>query len=464
VLTFALTLLPLLQDARPDPAEALLAKAEAQAEKGFYDQARRTYRQLAEEFPQSRAGALARQRSEPSAYLGKKELVRHGPPANRVDVLLMGDGYTLEHMRAFDELAEDVPPLFERQRTFGEYYGYFNFTRVGLVSAESGVDGFGREYDTALGAYTRDTIAGHVWIDTELARRRMDEAGEHDGLAIVYAKTGVLGTGAEGIATIGGRGIKVTIHEWGHAFGRLQDEYATHTHDRGLPRAGINISVSEELEEVPWAHWLRARAPDIGLYEGGAGQVRDVWRPTPSGCLMNNGEFFCRVCREALVLRIHQLVDPIDEHYPPTVPVESPVALLMRPDEDLEFRVRVMRPASHALEVRWWLLRESEAPRRGGSASGGRYGPGPGAGRFGDRRDRGALHEVPVEPVSVSRHGQSGEHRFVLRPADLREPGRYRVLCRAVDTTELRGEGWPWVLSDPHHLLQSERGWWVEVR
>jgi hypothetical protein len=445
-----------------DPAAALLAKAEQQAAKGFYDQARRSYRELLEKYEDTPEGRLAKARSEPSAYLGKKQLVDHGPPANRVDVLLMGDGYTLKHMNAFDKLADDVPPLFERQNTFREYYSYLNFTRVGLLSAESGVDGFGREYDTALNARTLGTDAGHVGIDYALTRRRMDEAGEHDGLAIVYVKTGVAGTGGGGIAAIGGRGIKITIHEWGHAFGRLQDEYSSHTHDRGVPRSGINISATEDEDTVPWSHWLKAKVPDVGMYEGGAGQVRDVWRPTASGCIMNNAEFFCRVCREALILRIYQLVDPIDEHYPPTVPVESPVGLLMRPDDKLEFRVNVMQPDSHELEVRWWILKEREAPRRGGSAGDGRYGAG--EAEFGDRRDRGAYHDVLMKPASVSKHNRTGEHTFVLKPKDVDGSGRYRVLCRVVDTTELRGERYPWVLDDPHHLLQSERGWWVEVR
>ena len=177
---------------------------------------------------------------------------------------------------------------------------------------------------------------------------------------------------------------------------------------------------------------------------------------------MNNAEVFCRVCREALVLRIYSLVDPIDQHYPPTVPVESGVGLLLRDDEPLEFEVRVLQPDSHDIEVRWWVLREWEAPRRGGSAGGGRYGTG--GGRFGDRRDRGAFHDILVEPAGTSRPDSSGTHTFTLRRGDLKQPGRYRVLCRAVDTTRLRGEKWPWVLADPHQLLRSERGWWVEVR
>ena len=32
------------------------------------------------------------------------------------------------------------------------------------------------------------------------------------------------------------------------------------------------------------------------------------------------------------------------------------------------------------------------------------------------------------------------------------------------DTTELRGEKFPWVLKDDLDLLESERVWWLEVR
>jgi hypothetical protein len=69
---------------------------------------------------------------------------------------------------------------------------------------------------------------------------------------------------------------------------------------------------------------------------------------------------------------------------------------------------------------------------------------------------------IPTEPVSTSRGVRSGEHRFRLERGDL-EPGRYRVLCRARDTTRLRGERSPWVIADPDDLLVSQRAWWVVV-
>ncbi|MEO6710412.1 MAG: M64 family metallopeptidase [Planctomycetota bacterium] len=137
----------------------------------------------------------------------------------------MGDGYELSHMKAFDKLAGDIPPLFERKEPFHEYWSYFNFLRASLVSGENGVDGFGREYDTALDAKTLNTFAGHVGIDAARVRMVLEQIPEHDGLAICFVKNGVAGTGGGGFATIGGRSADTTIHEWGHAFAGLADEY-----------------------------------------------------------------------------------------------------------------------------------------------------------------------------------------------------------------------------------------------
>ena len=105
----------------------------------------------------------------------------------------------------------------------------------------------------------------------------------------------------------------------------------------------------------------------------------------------------------------------------------------------------------------------SSGKGQGGSASEGtRYRSGDG--EFGDRRDRGAYPRVPVSPLRTSRSNRTGKHSYVLKATDLKKPGRYRVLCRVTDPAKLRGDRYPWVLSDPHHLLQSERGWWVDYR
>lgn len=437
------------------PSQALLEAAEAEVVRGNYEQALRAYRRLAELHPATEAGAVAARRARPSAYLGTRTIVDHGPGANRIDVALMGDGYELKHQSGFAKLAEDIPPLFERQRTFREYWSYFNFHAVHLVSAENGVDGFGREYDTALGAFTSGTFAGHVAIDRKLVREVWEQMPGHDSLAIVFVKNGVLGTGGSGIATIGGRGASTTIHEWGHAFAHLGDEYATQTHERGALRESANVSPKSDPKEVPWAHFIAAKVPGVGVYQGAAGQVRGAFKPTSGGCVMESGEFFCPPCVEAIVLRIHSIVDPIDGCEPPAHALRGSESLLLQ--GALDFELRVMQPASHALEVRWWLLPERGAPPepRGMQE---RYATG-GSGRAA----RGPLAPIAGRPTDRTRADRHGVHRFRLSSAEL-EPGRYRLVARARDDTRIPGERFPWVLKDERGLLESERAWWITVR
>lgn len=437
-----------------------VAKAEEQARNGRYADARTTYERAAKRFASTKAGALAAQRSAPSAFLGWADVVRHGPSKNRVDVVLMGDGYELEHLRAFDKLAEDIPPLYERQETFREYYRYFNFQRAILLSAENGVDGFGREYDTALNASTGNTFAGHVVIDRAKVDEVFAQMPDHDLQAIVFVRNGVLGTGGSGVATIGGREVTTVIHEFGHSFGGLSDEYSSQqSAHQGSVRDGINVSATDDPKKVPWKHWLEAKHPSIGIYEGAAARERGAWKPTASGCTMSSGEAFCPVCREALVLKIYRYVDPIDAVEPLPQRFREKVPYVVE-KEPLELRVEVLRPATHVLEARWWVLPEVKFPSSGGSF--GKRGETGGAGPA-DRSRRGPLEAITDAPVRTVIADTNGVHTLKISSQDY-EPGIYRVICRIKDTTKLRGERFPWVLKDDEGLLESERGWWVEIK
>lgn len=456
---------PVLPDAAAD-AQTAFEKAEARVRAGRYDEARTEYKRIATKWPETPAGIEAARRARPSAFLGWTDVVRNGPSKNRIDVVLMGDGYELEHLNAFADLSKDVPPLFARQPTFREYASYFNFVRADVLSAESGVDGFGREYDTALGGHTLDTFAGHVGIDRGLVMDVLARIPDTDGLAIVFVKNGVLGTGGGGIATIGGREVKTIIHEFGHSFGGLTDEYATKTGHGSRARAGaINAAVTDDPKQVPWAHWIAAKHPSVGVYEGAMGQARGAWRPTATGCVMDSDERFCVVCQEALVLAIYSIVDPIEAVEPPSTPLEQRECLRVG-DEPLVLVTTVTKPATHALEVTWWVLPEARFPKSAAPAPSRETRPSRLADLLDDwsgrRSARGKLAPIAEEPAAVARNNTSGVHKFTLSKKDL-APGRYRVVCRARDTTLLRGEKFPWVLKDDDGLLESERGWWIEV-
>ena len=432
-------LVALAAAASEEEARSALEKAEKLARNGKYSEAHNAYERLAKKHPDTDSGRVAARRSTPSAFLSWDWVLENGPSSNRVDIVLMGDGYELEHMKGFGKFAADIPPLFERQPTFREYWRYLNFIRCDLLSAEGGVDGFGREYDTALNAKTGQTFAGHVVIDRSRVMAMFAELPAHDNLAICFVKNGVLGTGGGGIATIGGKEFTTTVHEWGHAFGQLGDEYDTEqSAHQGAPGRSANVSDTDDPEQVPWKHWLDAKHPSVGIYEGAAARRKGAWKPTTSGCTMQSGERFCVVCQEQLVLRIYAFVDPIDTTNPEPRPTRSQEPLVVGPD-GLKIEVQVMLPASHELQVTWWVLPEARFPSTGGAVPGGRTS----ASR--DRTRRGALEPITDAPYAKPRGEADGRHVQQLSRKDL-EPGKYLVVCRAKDTTELRGEKWPWVL------------------
>jgi hypothetical protein len=443
-------------DAKVDPLDAIVAEAERDAREGRYDKARAAYAALARKHPGTPQGLLGEKRSRPSAYLGWAPIKETGPSANRVDIVFMGDGWEWESLKAFDKLAEDAATVLARDDA-----NYFNFARAALVSAENGVDGFGRDYDTPLGAKTLGTFAGHVGIDQSKVREVLSQMPEDDGQAIVFVRNGVLGTGGGGVAVIGGREMKTMVHEFGHSFCGLHDEYQTqtgHGGGGGVPNS-LNVASLADPKLVPWAHWIAAKHPQVGVHEGAASRVKGAWRPTANGCIMDSAESFCVVCREALVLRIHEFVDPIDSCSPEPQAQRVKVPYQVGPDGFVA-TVQAMRPARHQLEVEWYLLPERHFARTGDGPSV-RDDDGGEPPRSRTRKGR-ALADLRAQPVATSRGKPDGLHRHVVLPKDL-EPGVWRLVCRVKDATLLRGEKFPWVLKDDESLLASERAWWIEV-
>jgi hypothetical protein len=161
---------------------------------------------------------------------------------------------------------------------------------------------------------------------------------------------------------------------------------------------------------------------------------------------METGGLFCRVCREALVLAIHEYVDPIEKCTPDVGPPLAAKAAL-------DFEVIVTRPKNHAVEVRWWVLPEAGAPKPARPER---------DGKAGRRGGRGPLAPIKDEPAHTSTNNFRGVHAFRLTPSGMK-PGRYRVICRAKDTTKIGDDLWAWVLKDERGLLESERTWSVVV-
>lgn len=427
-------------------AEADFERATKAVADAKYTAAHALYKQIAARYPTTAWGRMAALRTQPTAYLGCGDLLRSGKSDNRVDVVVMGDGFGLDDQNEFEDIARAAVDVFKNHKLLGEYFSYHNFVRANLVSKDQGVTGYGRTKDTALGGFIAGQVQGQVGVDHGKATAMLDQLEAHDGYAIAIVKAGSMGTGGGGIAAIGGRADDTLVHEWGHAFGGLSDEYSTFTGHRGSPRNTINVSTSDDEKQAPWKHFIEAGVPGVGTYRGADGRIKGAWKPTSGGCTMENGVQFCPVCREAMVLAIYRRVDPIEAESPKPVREKGAAR---RGTEGFDFEVTLLQPKTHTLEVRWFVLPEAQAIAASDEA------------RLPDRTKRGPLANITAKGEPGGYLGQ-GRNRFKVGSRDL-QPGKYQVVCRVRDDSKPSGQQWPWVVKDAQHLLQSERVWWIEV-
>jgi hypothetical protein len=446
-----------LQDA--DKAHKLFDQAVALQEQEKYVEARDVFRLIAQKYPDTPAGKKAAKRGADNAFLGFRTLLRHGPSENRIDVVLTGDGYLIDKQKVLDSFAQAVVNCFRHENaTFKEYVSYFNFHRMNASSKEAGVDTKAKKFDTVFGGTIE---SGMLHSDYPLVGQMMDEVfPDHDPFAIIsiFSASGH-STGGGSMANIAGTGPGPVIHEFGHAFAGLLDEYP-----QGSATVGLNTAATNTPETLPWKHWLAdpnvAAALGLGAYPSGSNK----WIPTNGRCTMNSSGSpdFCPVCREAVMIALYSWVRPIDE-------ATEEGTLRWNPKKpDGEIFVVPMKPATHELKVEWYLQPvetgkpiepAGEVPFRTGT----------------DRPKPSKMRANPPSALAIALDGKAvrgkkAGTRHVLKFADLAlKPGTYAVIVRVVDEPVqiVKSKAGvlqvPWVLQDPRKLLEERRRWIVVV-
>jgi hypothetical protein len=500
---------------RPGPDADLFAQGVELQRKRKWIAARRKFWKLIDKYPDSPYAPEAEDRSGPNAFLGLEPMGAIGPQARRIDVALMADGYRIKEQKSCNKAFRGQLDVLLGEPLYAVYRPYFNFWQFNLASEDKGVDEplppeadeelqerlrkrrrkkrGPKQYSTALDCKAAGP-QGQVWANPRRVWHYLQYLDNHDSLAIVFAQMGRLGMGGMGIATTGPRGV--VVHEFGHAFVGLLDEYANNP---GEPSGFVNgPNATTSPDKPPWQHFLDAKVPGVGVYEGGATFQKGVWRPAP-GCAMNSGggSPYCPVCREAAVLRIYERVSPIDEVWPK----EDVVEVAAGSNELPEFRVLPMAPVGHQLKVRWILgrapeitppaaeeIEEEDGPgderldpferrlrklrrardAKDGTAKKRRGLPTPIGFRIGTARRAQGTGGTPLpkgERVSTKTRRVKGVGKVHLARMPMALPvGRHLLTVIVWDPTpKKRGAAKPWVLKDERGLLEDRRQWLIEV-
>ncbi|MGH7453545.1 MAG: M64 family metallopeptidase, partial [bacterium] len=166
--------------------------------------------------------------------------------------------------------------------------------------------------------------------------------------------------GFPAITSINASAPEIVVHELGHSFAGLGDEYSTPFHaypDIEEP----NTTQQTRRDFIKWRAWILNSTPIptppispqyaavIGLFEGAHYHDTGWFRPKLDCKMRVLGVDFCEVCAEALVKSKYELIPPIESFSPPATNIT------LMGTESVSLGIVPLKPATHALSIQWHI-------------------------------------------------------------------------------------------------------------
>lgn len=245
-------------------------------------------------------------------------------PEKAVDIVILPDGYTAEEMGKFVKDCEFFRESLFSYEPYITYKDKFNIRAVMAPSKDSGVSIPGEDIwkNTAVNCsfYTFDSERYCMSYDNQ-SIRNLAGMVPYDQIYILVNSSKYGGGGIYNFYCVSSTddhfSSDVIIHEFGHGFAGLGDEYyEDDTSYEGFYNLNIepwepNLTTLVDFESK-WKDMMKSKTPiptpmdkkyadEIGVFEGGGYEAKGVYRPKKD-CLMKTfvGDTFCEVCQRAI--------------------------------------------------------------------------------------------------------------------------------------------------------------------
>lgn len=283
----------------------------------------------------------------------KKTIMENGPTQNRVDIVIVGDGYTKAELGQYEVDAAKIADQFLNEEPLKSYKSYFNVHRIDVISSQSGITNDpkkGAKRSTALGMnYWCSGVERLLCANVQSVKQYAANAPAVDQiLAIANSeKHGGAGYWSDSVGTLAARNInsiETAIHEFGHIFAKLGDEYeyAGSNSTECLSKAnGSTIDALRMIQDKKkWYQWLDLS--HINTFKGTC-YSSSGYRPTMNSKMRTLGLPFYEVNSEQMILALYSKVKPIDSA---TAPGTYPKNRILR--------VTPIQPIGRNLDIRWY--------------------------------------------------------------------------------------------------------------
>jgi hypothetical protein len=270
----------------------------------------------------------------PAHCQGKPETrpwCQSGPPETCVDVLFIGDGYTRAHAPKFLRDVDRYASRFLAEPPFAWYRKKFNVGSLYVPSKDSGCDLSPKEEKVATVLESHfDAPNGRLLSFKDRARLKDLVVGSPAEIVFVIVNTekyGGAGTVLDAIkvrdrplpaptcSAQDTRSFMIAIHELGHSFAGLADEYDDDKAEPAYPlppgkdldEANVTMpgcfdrsSFKTLAATLKWRHFLSLPGAERAdwLHEGGYYRKKGVFRPWKVCMMRRHGDRFCPICME----------------------------------------------------------------------------------------------------------------------------------------------------------------------
>lgn len=256
------------------------------------------------------------------------ETLISGAPQEKVDIVILPDGYSKDEMDLFKSDCDKFASELFKYEPYNDYRNHFNIRGVMAPSEDSGndipADSVWKNTQLSSSFYTFDS---ERYCMTEDFKSVRDLAANvpYDQIYILVNNEKYGGGAIYNFYNVSvnsnAKAGQIFIHELGHGFVGLADEYYTSStsyndfYNLEVEPWEPNITTLVDFDSK-WKHFIDANipipTPDIeeykgvtGVFEGGGYVAKGVYRPRHD-CLMNSfkEDIFCEACKEAIIKMI----------------------------------------------------------------------------------------------------------------------------------------------------------------
>ena len=220
---------------------------------------------------------------DPNDYLVHREsamyadevipILDNGDPARKVDLLILGDGYSATENEDFVAKARELTDILFASSPFKERKQDFNVWALAPAAAESGISrpSTNTYRDSPLGA-TYDAFRSERYVLTfdNKAMRRIASSTPYDFVEILTNTEVYGGGGIYGLFSTAAANSEwapyLFVHEFGHHFAGLADEYYTSSvaYETSAPITEPyepNVTALLDAENLKWKHLVGPITP-----------------------------------------------------------------------------------------------------------------------------------------------------------------------------------------------------------